>query len=192
MSIQLQIIIQVARPPVVHLSFHGVELIAGLQRSQACPCPGTSHRGGTPNKPWGSAITMTMPLVRKSMDCGAPQTISLTSQGRQKWGQAAKIQTGTSSLTCWLGTWLSLYLELFSWFKKLLLFAYTLKIRIKLSEVWGIICCLMRLWVPFWDGFRGWSSGQSWTAAQGDDSVWVLCRGGVLGLSCVPWRNYQC
>lgn len=33
---------------------------------------------------------------------------------------------------------------------------------------------------------------QSWTAAQGEGSVWVLCRGGVLGLSYVPWRDHQC
>lgn len=99
----------------------------GARRALACArLRGLQHL----TSPRGSAITITMPLVRKSMGSGAPQTISLTSQGCQKQGQAAKIkgpvERGIPSLTCWLGTWLSL----------------TLNYRLDLRNWW----CLQTLW----------------------------------------------
>lgn len=112
------------RSPHVHLGFHGVELIGRLLASEeARHALEGAPLGGvvTPNKPSGVCHyhdnANVLPLVKKSIGCGAPKTISLTSQGCQKQGQAAKIkgpvERGVPSLTCWLGRGISLTLNYF-------------------------------------------------------------------------------
>lgn len=202
-STQLQIIIQVVRSPHIHLGFHGVELIGrllvskGARRALACAhLRGVEHLTSLEGLPLPSQCPWPAPCGEINRLWGSPDNFPDLPR-LPKARSAAKIkgpvETGIPSLTCSPGTWLSLtlnyFLDLRNWW-----YLHTLQpeeIRMNPSEIWGIICCLIRLWVPFWDGFHGWNSLQSWTAAQGNGSVWDLCRGGVLGLSCVPWRNYQ-